>query len=109
MPPPSIELANGPLDFPTKLPFTALFVPFVLGAFVVYGIGFVIYRAYLDPLSKVPGPKLLAVTRLPYLYQEHIQGSWVRHVAKLHQQYGRYFPVLISPTLSLTTWETSDH
>lgn len=37
----------------------------------------------------------MAITELPYLYQEHVRGTWVRHVAGLHYQYGSI--VRISP------------
>lgn len=66
---------------------TGLFT-LVIGGLVAYGIGVISYRLWFHPLSKVPGPKLLAVTELPYLYQEHVQGAWARHVAGLHRQYG---------------------
>ncbi|POS68879.1 hypothetical protein DHEL01_v212727, partial [Diaporthe helianthi] len=62
---------------------------------VAYGAGLIIYRLCFHPLSKIPGPKLLAVTDLPYLYQEHVQGSWPRRVTELHRRYGNV--VRISP------------
>ncbi|KAJ0124604.1 hypothetical protein J7T55_005943 [Diaporthe amygdali] len=65
------------------------------GGLVAYSVAIVVYRLWFHPLSKIPGPKLLAVTDLPYLYQEHVQGSWPRRVTKLHRQYGHI--VRISP------------
>lgn len=35
------------------------------------------------------------MTDLPFLYKEHVQGIWPRHVTKLHRQYGQI--VRISP------------
>ncbi|KAI1066538.1 hypothetical protein LB506_008109 [Fusarium annulatum] len=46
-----------------------------------------IYYAYIHPLAKVPGPKLYAITQIPYFY--HVtQGSWLDKLNKLHDQYG---------------------
>lgn len=62
----------------------------VAGLFLLlplYIIAQAIYYAFLHPLAKVPGPKLYGVTQLPYLYHL-INGDWVSHLAKLHDQYG---------------------
>ncbi|KAF4498270.1 Isotrichodermin C-15 hydroxylase [Fusarium agapanthi] len=45
------------------------------------------YYAFFHPLAKVPGPKLYAITQIPYLYYLS-KGDWVFHLAKLHEQYG---------------------
>ncbi|CCT76004.1 related to isotrichodermin C-15 hydroxylase (cytochrome P-450 monooxygenase CYP65A1) [Fusarium fujikuroi] len=59
----------------------------LLAILVFYLLITAIYYAYIHPLAKVPGPKLYAVTQIPYFY--HItQGSWLDKLNKLHDQYG---------------------
>jgi cytochrome P450 len=66
-------------------------------ASIVYVIAVVIYRAFLHPLSRIPGPFLASVT---YLYQYYYNifcktSSFYLQIEKLHHQYG---PVVrISP------------
>ncbi|KAL2261273.1 hypothetical protein VTK26DRAFT_4494 [Humicola hyalothermophila] len=46
-----------------------------------------VYRAFLHPLAKVPGPKLFAFWDLPYLYYS-LRGEWPRKLKQLHDRYG---------------------
>lgn len=46
-----------------------------------------IYYAFFHPLAKIPGPKLYAVSQVPYLYHM-VTGDWVHVLAKLHDRYG---------------------
>jgi hypothetical protein len=46
-----------------------------------------LYRAFIHPLSKYPGPKLWAITRIPYDIHL-IRGDLLYAVAKLHEKYG---------------------
>lgn len=54
---------------------------------VAYVLGSAIYDIAVHPLSRIPGPKLCAVSRIPYW--GHLLGGtdceWLR---RLHQQYG---------------------
>ncbi|RGP79802.1 hypothetical protein FLONG3_2116 [Fusarium longipes] len=53
-----------------------------------------IYNALFHPLSKVPGPKLYAVTQLPYLWHLN-RGNWPYRLMELHDRHGpvvRYTP-----------------
>jgi cytochrome P450 len=53
-----------------------------------------IYRVYFHPLSRFPGPKFSAFTRLPHIIAI-AKGELPRHVARLHEEYGEV--VRISP------------
>jgi hypothetical protein len=44
-----------------------------------------IYRRFLNPLAKIPGPFLPAVTKL---YQSAYNGRYYVQVARLHEKYG---------------------
>ncbi|KAK8096374.1 uncharacterized protein PG998_014242 [Apiospora kogelbergensis] len=61
----------------------------LIGASVLaYNAVVIIYRLYFDPLSKFPGPKLYAISNLPYLFQDKILGTWVKSTTKIHAKYG---------------------
>ncbi|KAK5989521.1 Cytochrome P450 monooxygenase astJ [Cladobotryum mycophilum] len=59
-----------------------------LGLFIAHTLANAIYRLWFHPLAKFPGPRLNAVLYWPYLYSNHVQGSWVRKVSELHRKYG---------------------
>lgn len=64
-------------------------VPAALLLFTSYLIGVSIYRLYLSPLSKIPGPKLAALTYLYEFYYDAIKGGQMLfHTKALHEQYG---------------------
>lgn len=62
---------------------------------MIWRIGLVIYRLFLHPLSKYPGPKLYAASHLPYTYKICISGQLPRETIALHAKYGPI--VRISP------------
>lgn len=51
----------------------------------VIGIG--IYKVYFHPLSKYPGPKFAAASRIPTAWHM-VRGNNIRWVASLHKKYG---------------------
>ncbi|KAI1420079.1 cytochrome P450 [Xylaria sp. FL1777] len=55
--------------------------------FVLIAASSPIYSLYLHPLRLYPGPKLSAITRIPY-WIACLKGDQVRWLAKLHSQYG---------------------
>ena len=58
-------------------------------AFVVYIIGLYLYRMFLDPLSKFPGPKMAAATLWYEFYYDVIKkGRYTWKIAEMHDKYG---------------------
>ncbi|CAI7662150.1 unnamed protein product [Penicillium glandicola] len=50
-------------------------------------IGLIVYNIYFHPLSKYPGRKSMAATRLPYI-RIILSGRFPQETKRLHQQYG---------------------
>ncbi|KAJ8126041.1 hypothetical protein O1611_g7597 [Lasiodiplodia mahajangana] len=63
------------------IPLRWVALPFLIAA------SYPIYALYLHPLRTYPGPKLAAITRIPY-WIACLNGYQVRWMAKLHSQYG---------------------
>ena len=58
---------------------------------LLYSVVAVIYRLYLSPLSKFPGPKLAAATLLYEAYYDVILGGqYTFKIKELHEQYGGF-------------------
>ena len=58
------------------------------GVLAVFTIG--LYRLFFHPLSKVPGPKLAALTGLYEFHYECIkQAKFAFQIKRLHEQYGQ--------------------
>lgn len=56
----------------------------------IYIVGLAVYRLYLSPLTKFPGPKLAALTLWYEFYYDVIKrGQYTWKIAELHKQYGR--------------------
>lgn len=76
-----------------------------IAAAALYGAALAIYRLFLSPLAKFPGPKLAALTRKYESYYEAYQNyEYLWKIKELHKQYGELF---ISLTASFT-WRRSD-
>lgn len=51
----------------------------------------IIYRLYFHPLSKIPGPKLAAITGYYEFYFNVIKrGTFIWEMERLHETYGRF-------------------
>ncbi|KAK9425476.1 putative Isotrichodermin C-15 hydroxylase [Seiridium unicorne] len=85
-----IGSVNGPLSISLSTAVAAL-----LGTAIAYRIILTVYRLYLGPLSKFPGPRLYAISHLPYLLHERVQGTLAKDVQQMHERYGPI--VRISP------------
>ncbi|KAK5684481.1 hypothetical protein LTS10_004351 [Elasticomyces elasticus] len=63
-----------------------------------YVVGKVIYSIYLSPLAKVPGRKLDALSRIPYV-RRLLSSTTVTDLTRLHERYGdvvRFSPTEVS-------------
>lgn len=70
-----------------------LFACFLLGSVVAYALVTIIYRLYIHPLSRFPGPRLAAVTGLYEMYYAAWgTASFDDEIDKMHQQYGEDIP-----------------
>ncbi|KAF7911958.1 uncharacterized protein EAE98_011715 [Botrytis deweyae] len=60
----------------------------VPAAIFFYSIALAIYRIWFHPLSKIPGPPLLATTDIINQWRSNIDGTFPREVSRLHKQFG---------------------
>ena len=57
--------------------------------FFLYACSLAIYRLYFDPLAKIPGPKLAALTRYYEAYYDVCKGGvYTLKIGELHKKYG---------------------
>ena len=70
-----------------------------LGLLIILSlIGLVLYRLYLSPLAKFPGPRIAAVTGFYETYYDMIHdGQFTWKIERLHQKYG--------PIVRIKPWE----
>ncbi|KAL2371504.1 hypothetical protein RJ035_002548 [Blastomyces gilchristii] len=79
-----------------RLAVTTGFLVAAWSLFILYVVGGVIYRLYISPLAKFPGPKLAAATLwYEYYYDAVCKGQYTFKIKELHQQYGSI--IRISP------------
>jgi hypothetical protein len=115
---PTIESSAPPTDTRTfcetmdSLPKAALApsLPVIFAASLgLYALGLLVYRLYLHPLAKFPGPKLAAVTSFYEGYFEIVlKGQYSRQISKLHDQYGEYISI-IPHNFSIINWRFWRH
>ena len=62
--------------------------------YIVYGI---IWRLFLSPIARFPGPKLAAITQLYEGYYDVVKGGqYVFKIGELHKKYGMLLRRFIS-------------
>lgn len=74
---------------------------------IIYVAGRIIHRLYIHSLSKIPGPRLNALTRIPYA-RHLLAGTTVQNVTNLHAKYGdavRISPNEVSFISGETVWQ----
>ncbi|KAM5444445.1 hypothetical protein MaudCBS49596_008032 [Microsporum audouinii] len=54
---------------------------------ILYAIGTVVYNLFLHPMASIPGPKLYAVSQIPFLWGSY-WGTWPFTLKTLHDKYG---------------------
>ncbi|RAH79186.1 putative cytochrome P450 [Aspergillus japonicus CBS 114.51] len=61
----------------------------ILAAAALYGVTLVIYRLYLHPLARFPGPKIAAATGWYEFYHDVIRGGmYIHEIQRMHRKYG---------------------
>src|SRR5277367_2357447 len=83
-------------------------LPWLAAGLLVWPIALAIYRFYLSPLAKFPGPKLAALTGWYETYYDCIKGGsfWIQ-VDQFHKQYGRHPYIHIALSTPLFSNEIS--
>lgn len=74
---------------------------------ILYFLGLVVYRLYIHPLHKIPGPWLNAVSRIPFARHLY-KGTTGQNVLDLHRKYGeavRLSPNEVSFISGETAWQ----
>ena len=62
----------------------------LLTALCAYVISLAVYRLYLSPIAKFPGPKLAALSRwYEFYYEVILRGQFTFHIIELHEKYGK--------------------
>ncbi|MCJ1251728.1 hypothetical protein MMC30_008965 [Trapelia coarctata] len=64
-----------------------MFLLLPVSSAATYLLTYALYNLYINPLSRFPGPKLWAVSRIPYVLSLQ-RGDFHQVVKRLHDQYG---------------------
>jgi hypothetical protein len=64
---------------------------------LVYLVALALYRLYISPLAKFPGPKLAALSKwYEFYYEVLLKGHFTFQIQGLHKKYGGRETVLIA-------------
>ncbi|KAL6239864.1 hypothetical protein BDW75DRAFT_226906 [Aspergillus navahoensis] len=88
----SVDWATATSNIPVpSLSFNSTYGIYGLlsAAFALYSAALVVYRLYMHPLARFPGPKIAAATGWYEFYHDVIRGGmYVHEIKKMHEQYG---------------------
>jgi hypothetical protein len=60
------------------------------GGSLIYLVGLAVYRLFLHPLTRFPGPKLAALTRWYEFYYEVVKGGqFTFDIQEMHKKHGK--------------------
>jgi cytochrome P450 len=78
------------MEVDRPLPWAASTIAvYSLGALLLYFIGVAIYRLYLCPEARFPGPRIAGLTYwYEYYYDVYLPGRYIFHIQELHKRYG---------------------
>jgi hypothetical protein len=63
----------------------------ILISYISYLVALAIYRLYLSPVAKFPGPKFAALTKwYEFYYDVVLRGKFSDHITELHKIYGMW-------------------
>ena len=81
------EIRSAGASEHSSLPSDTILLEMLATIVAIALLAFIIRRVYFHPLSKIPGPKLAALTSLYYTFHE-FRGDRHFFIDKLHRKYG---------------------
>ncbi|KJZ75226.1 hypothetical protein HIM_05420 [Hirsutella minnesotensis 3608] len=94
------------MEFQILMPGTGAVALILVASYLIYFTLSALYLLWLHPLSKYPGPKLWAISRIPWA-RHIVRGDLWRQLDRLHEKYGP--TVRIAPdeitTISPGAWK----
>ena len=69
--------------------------------------GSVVYNLYLHPLRRIPGPKLYAVSRIPWI-SDWLSGILHASVQRIHEEYGSVVRIAPDEVSFINSWAWND-
>ena len=70
---------------------------------VIWIVATTLYRLYISPLSRFPGPRLAALTSWYEFYHDCLKrGRFTWEIKRMHDQYGQLRSSLLTPVLPVS-------